>query len=157
MTLLTLARAIRSVSLGVWLGSAVMVIVMAPIVFQKLDRSKAGEVVGAILHSAAFLTAGLAVVAVIAEGVVWANDAELSGWRRYVPALGLGGAVLILLVLVFWIGPQIEALRVQIGEFTAANADTPERLQFRKLHGASMGLSLLQTILVAVALIAGMV
>ena len=142
MNLLTIARAIRSVSLGVWLGSAVMVFVMAPIVFQKLDRSKAGEVVG---------------VAVISEGIVWANDAELSGWRRYVPAAGLGGAVLILLVLVFWIGPEIEALRVQIGEFTAANADTPERLQFRKLHGASMGLSLLQTILVAVALIAGMV
>ena len=153
MTLLAISRTLRAVSLGVWLGCSIMVFVAAPIVFEKLDRSKAGEVVGAILHAAALLTAGLAVAALIAECVILAKDSTVRSWRRYLPPLALGGAIAILLVLIFWLGPHIEALRDQIGQFTVANENSPERLLFRKLHGASMGLSLLQTIFVAVALV----
>jgi hypothetical protein len=156
LNLVTAARTARAVSLGVWLGCSVMVFVAAPIVFEKLDRSKAGEVVGAILHAAALLTAGLAVVALIAEGVILAKDSTVRSWLRYLPPLALAGACVILLVLIFWIGPRIEDLREQIGQFTAANENTAERLLFRKLHGASMGLSLLQTIFVAVAFVAGL-
>ena len=156
MSLISISRTVRAVSLGVWLGCSIMVFVAAPIVFAKLDRSKAGEVVGAILYAAALLSAGLAVIAVIAEGLILAKDSSVSSWRRYLPPLALGGAIVLLLLLVFWIGPRLEALREQIGQFTPANENSPERLLFRKLHGASMGLSLLQTILVAVALVAGL-
>src|SRR4051812_44789937 len=115
MNLVTLARAARGITLGVWLGCSIMVFVAAPIVFEKLDRSKAGEVVGAILHSAALISAGLAAVALLSEVLIQANDASISSWRRYLPPLALGGAIIILAVLCFWLGPRIETLREQIG------------------------------------------
>ena len=154
MNVLTLARAARALSLGVWLGASIMVFIAAPIVFEKLapDRTKAGEVVGSILHAAAFFTMALAAVALISEGTLFFN-ADSAGWKRVVPAVTLLLAILIMIVLMAYIGPKIEALREQIGQFTPANADSPERKTFGALHGASMGLSLLQTILVAVALV----
>ncbi len=154
MNWLNLARAARALSLGVWLGASIMVFIAAPIVFEKLapDRTKAGEVVGSILHAAAFFTMALAVVALLSEGTLFFN-ADSAGWRRIVPAASLVAAVLIMVVLMTYIGPKIEALRAQIGQFTPANVDSPERKAFGALHGASMGLSLLQTILVAVALV----
>lgn len=154
MNMLNLARAARALSLGVWLGASIMVFIAAPIVFEKLapDRTKAGEVVGSILHAAAFFTLGLAVVALISEGALFFN-ADAAGWKRTVPAASLLAAILIMIVLMTYVGPKIEALREQIGVFTPANADSPERKAFGALHGASMGLSLLQTILVAVALV----
>ena len=85
-----------------------------------------------------------------------ATPAEIAGWRRFVPLIALAGAVALLLFLTFYLTPAIEALRDRIGVFNAATEGTPERQQFRTLHGASMGLSLLEVILVALALIAGL-
>ena len=157
MNLVDLARVGRSISLGVWLGASIMVFVAAPIVFEKLapDRSRAGEIVGAILHSAALLCAGLAVVALLSQGLLFFNDAE-SGWKRYTTTAALLAALALMAVLLIWIGPRIESVRQQIGVFTPENENSPERQLFRKLHGASMGLSLLQTICVAIAFVAGL-
>src|SRR5580704_13601065 len=101
MTLLAISRTLRAVSLGVWLGCSIMVFVVAPIVFAKLktDRSMAGEIVGAILYAAAMLSAALAVIALIAEALILANDSSISSWRRYLPPVALGGAIVLLLVL----------------------------------------------------------
>jgi hypothetical protein len=110
-----------------------------------------------VLHSAALMTAGLAVVALIAEGMIFFNAENVVAWRRYIPAVSLLFAVVIMVVLMAWIGPRIETLREQIGAFTPANENSPERQLFRKLHGASMGLSLLQTISVAIAFVVGLI
>jgi hypothetical protein len=62
----------------------------------------------------------------------------------------------LLLFLTFYLTPVIEGLRDKIGVFDASTESLPERAQFRKLHGVSMGLSLLEMVLVAAALIAAL-
>jgi len=152
------ARAARATALGIWLGSSVLFFIAAQVIFAKLgaDRTKAAEIVGALIHSEAALAMALAAAAVIAQGVLHVRASDIAGWRKYVPLVSLAGAVGLLLFLNFYLTPQIEALRDQIGVFTAATEGTPERLHFRQLHGLSMGLSLLEAILVAVALVAGL-
>src|SRR5262249_23625953 len=142
----------------VWLGSSILFFLAAQIVFSHLtaDRTKAGEIVGSLIHSEATLAMVVAAIAVIAQIALYSRTTEVSAWRKYVPLLTLTGAVLILLFLNLYLTPKIEALRDQIGVFNAATEGTPAREEFGKLHGMSMGLSLLQAILVAVALIAGL-
>lgn len=161
MNLITVARAARALALGVWLGGIVMAFIAAPIVFDKLkpDRAKAGEIVGTMLHTAGMLKVALAVVALGAEAVLIfsASAGGPSGWRKYLPAAFLLAAIAITAFTSFWLEPKIAALRDQIGgDFSEATANSPQRVEFRKLHGMSMGLLLLEAILILVALVAGL-
>jgi hypothetical protein len=158
MDAISVFRAARASALGVWLGSSILFFIAAQIIFAHLaaDRTKAGEIVGSLIHSEATLAMVLAAIAVIAQIAFHLKVTEISGWRKFVPILTLTGAVLILLFLNLYLTPRIEALRDQIGVFSAATEGTPERVEFGKLHGMSMGLSLLQALLVAVALVAGL-
>jgi uncharacterized membrane protein len=158
MNALTLARAGRSAALGIWLGSGILFFLAAQIVFSKLsgDRTKAGEIVGSIIHTMSLMSLILGAVAICAQLVLHTRAPEISGVRRYVPLVSLIAAMALLLFLTFYLTPVIEGLRDKIGVFDASTESMPERAQFRKLHGASMGLSLLEMILVAAALIAAL-
>ena len=158
MNSIAIARTSRATALGIWLGSAILFFIAAQVIFGKLsgDRTKAAEIVGTLIHAVSDLTLILATVAVISQGILHARAPDIAGWRKQLPLITLAAAVLLLLFLTFYLTPHIEALRDQIGVFDASTEALPARLEFRKLHGASMGLSLLETILVAVALIAGM-
>ena len=158
MTVITIARAARAASLGIWLGGIIMAFIAAPIVFNALkpDRAKAGEIVGAILHTAGMVKIALAVIAVAAELVIL-NSGGVTGWRRYLPAIFLGLTIATTLVATFWLEPKITALRDRNPDFGEATADSPDRVSFRKLHGLSMALLLLEAIFVAFALVAGLV
>ncbi len=159
--MLTFARAARALALGVWLGGIVMAFIAAPVIFEKLkpDRAKAGEIVGTILHTANLVKFGLAALALGAEVLLLVNAGggeSAGGWRRYLPGAFLVAALATTLLTVLWLEPRIAALRDQIGDFSAATENTPERAEFRKLHGASMGLLLLEAIFVLIALVTGL-
>jgi len=160
MTWMNVARAVRATSLGVWLGGLVLIYIAAPIVFAALhpDRTGAGNIVGAILHAGLRLKLVLAALALLSEALIFFSPPPLrpSGWRRSVPAATLFGALALTLLSLLWLEPRIEELRSQIGVFTEANANSPERLEFKKLHGISMGGGVLEGVLVLIALLAGL-
>jgi hypothetical protein len=161
VTLLTIARSARAAALGIWLGGIIMAFIVAPIVFDALkpDRARAGEIVGSVLHTAGKLKIALAMIAAVAEIMIFTTSAtagEPIGWRRYVPAVFLGLTIVTTLLTTFWLEPKITEIRDRITDFSEATKDTADRMAFRKLHGASMGVLLLEAIFVAVALVAGL-
>jgi len=157
MSIALLARTCRTVALGLWLGGVVMAFVAAPIIFEQLapDRRKAGEVNGAILAAAEKVKCVLAVVALVCDALLFfgAGAPPAEGWRRWLPVSFLLGAIACGLFAAFWLEPRILALRDKV-DFTT---QSPERVEFGKLHGMSMGLLLLEAVLVGVSLVLGMV
>ena len=168
ISLTSIAYALRAATLGIWLGGIVMIFIAAPIVFAALqpDRNKAGEIVGSILHTGLQLKLVLASVALLCEGLIYRGrrntdlecslKANVSGWKRHLPAAFLLSAIAVTLFSLCWIEPHIEDLRRSIGTFTEANVNSPERLAFGKIHGLSMGLGLLEGIFIFIALILGL-
>ena len=148
-------RAIRGLSLGVWLGAGVMTFITAHYVFGlEPDRNKAGDIMGAILHTGGQLKIALALLATLAQLQLrkqWPAFSEKLG------ALTLIVSLILAVTLVFYLEPKMVGLRAQIGTFNEANKDLPERVLFGKLHGTSMGLTLLETILVAIALVCSLI
>jgi hypothetical protein len=98
---------------------------------------------------------GLAIIAVAAELLIL-NSGTVSGWRRFLPAIFLGLTVVTTLLATLWLEPRIAALRDRIPDFSEATADHADRVSFRKLHGLSMALLLLEAIFVALALVIGL-
>jgi hypothetical protein len=150
----TLARILRVVSLGLWAGGAAMTFIAAHYVFSiETDRTMAGNIMAPILHVGGWLHVALAFIALAAALVVWPRR-ETAG-RLFAKAsfAALLGATLLALIMALWLEPHLVDLRTQIGVFTEATKDLPQRVEFRQLHGLSMGLALLETILAAVALV----
>ena len=129
-------------------------------VFDKLkdDRTKAGNIVGEILHSGGKVKTGLGLAALVLEAIIFYGvaGARPAGWRRYAPAAMLMAALSVALISTLWLEPKIHALRGEIQDFSEATKDDPSRVEFRKLHGLSMGLALLEGLLVAFTLLTGL-
>jgi hypothetical protein len=157
---LNLARALRALSLGIWLGGIVTVFIVASTVFAYYgnDHTTAGELVGLVLKKSMPFKIGFALLALLCEASVFfsPSPAAPKGWRRFVPNACLVLALLAMLAVVIFIQPQLEELRQQIGVFNEKTKGSPLRQQFSSLHGASMGLGLLEGLLVAAALITGL-
>ena len=153
----TVMRAIRGLSLGIWLGAGVMTFITAHYVFGlEPDRNKAGDIMGAILHTGGWLKLALAFLALSAQLVLRKNPAP--GARSFKPGfVALCFAFALALFVTLYLEPKMVGLRAQIGTFNEANKELPERVLFGKLHGASMGLALLETILVAIALVCSLI
>ncbi|HYG77395.1 MAG TPA: DUF4149 domain-containing protein [Planctomycetota bacterium] len=158
--LLTWARAIRALGLGIWLGGIIMAFVVASTVFKVLekDRTMAGAIVGACLEAGQKVKLGVAIIALAAEAVIFFGGIQGApiGWRRFVPAAMLLLALATTLVATLWLEPKIHELRKEIADFSEATRDDPKRVEFRKLHGMSMGLLFLEAIFVAAALLTGL-
>lgn len=158
--LLNVARALRALGLGIWLGGIVTIFIVASTVFAYYgnDHTSAGELVGTILKRAAPFKIGFALLALACEAILFFNaspDAPKS-WRKFVPNACLVLALLAMLIGTLYLQPQLDDLRQQIGVFNEKTKGSPLRQQFASLHGASMGLGVLEGLLVAAALIAGL-
>lgn len=161
MPIHTIARIARTLSLGIWLGGIVMAFIFAPIVFKHLakDRFMAGNINAEMFHIAGQVKIVLALIALAAEGMIFyskAPGAPERSARRFVTAGCLVAALAIALFIFAYLQPAMMDVRDRISDFSEAAADSPERGQFRKLHGASMALGLLEGILVLVAMIVGL-
>jgi len=161
MQLYTVARTVRTMALGVWLGGIVMAFIVAPIVFKHLpkDRILAGNINAEMFHTAGKVKLVLGLIALAAEGFILFRKPEGSpqgGIRRFLTAGSLLAALVIAIFVFAYLEPKMLDVRDKIADFGPNAAESPERLQFRQLHGASMALSLLEAVLVALAIIAGL-
>lgn len=158
-----LARVVRGLSLGIWLGAGVMTFIAAHYVFfghyddaamtPFLDKSKAGDVMGAILHAGGWMKVGLAMLALVSHYLAGCGAGnESCGTRaRTTRWITLGAAALIALFVTLYLEPKMLDLRAQFkGDPDPAN---PAHVLFRSLHGGSMGLAVLELIFVAATLI----
>lgn len=145
-------RAIRAVSLSVWLGGGVMTFITAHYVFfgGYLDKTTAGDVMGAILHAAGLMKLGLAALALGAHFGLRGNP--WTGRKPHkIEMITLLIASAIAVTVAFYLEPKMVELRAQFrGD---DNLQNPAHVAFGKLHGASMGLSLLELICVTAAVI----
>jgi len=142
-------RAVRALMLGLWAGGMLMTFLSANIIFAQLKNDtggevKAGNIVGDILKVGGKVKMGLGLTALALEAVIFYGGASASirGWRRYAPAGLLMAALSLALLSSLWLEPKVHELRGQ-----------PE---FGKYHGMSMGLALLEMLLVVVTLVVGL-
>jgi hypothetical protein len=149
------ARAIRGLSLGIWLGGGVMTFIVAQEVFfggHLQSHEEAGDLMGAILHIGGWLKFGLAILALAAQFML--RDDPASGPKaRKTALISLAIAALLVCVAVFYLEPTLVDLRAQF----RGNLENAAHAKFKSLHGASMGLSLLELILVTLALICAVI
>src|ERR1051325_2792141 len=133
--LFRIARAVRALSLGVWLGGIVMFFIVASSVFAyfvndfSADRTTAGEIVSLVIKRAMPIKIGFALLAFFSAAVIFFNrspDAP-KGWRKFLPNAMLMLAFVALLVSVLWLNPHLESLRDQIGSFSGQKKDNHHR------------------------------
>lgn len=126
-------------SLALWVGgSALYTFVLTPALFGAYPRNTAGDVVGTMMSPYFGFQFAAAAVAAVALAVLW------RAWpgRRRALCLTLVVAALASQGFVQWrLYPQILAVKARVASFESSPA-APERVRFRKLHGASMALNL---------------
>lgn len=141
-------------ALAFWIGgSVVTTFIVAPTVFAKApSRALAGELVGEILKRQGWLVLGCLLVLAATGG------ARAALWENAVWPITLRYALLALAILVTGVGitlvdPAIRRLRERLGRpIDEVPVDDPGRQAFRKLHGLSMLLNLVQLILASLVL-----
>ncbi len=146
--LASIARVVRGVSLGIWLGGLIMTFIAADQVFFRsgLDRATAGNVMGGILHVGGLMKVALAVLAVGSQ-IVLRKQNESPSRKRTITFVALLVAAALAFIAAFYLEPKLLELRAQFD--TAPGA----RAEFSRFHGISMGMATLETVLVALALI----
>src|SRR5258706_13006004 len=111
--MLKFVRAIRGLSLALWLGSGVMTFITAKYVFGitgKVNWNLAGDTMGAILHAGALMKLVLALLAVGSHQMLRESSARKPHTRALI-LLGLAAAIVC--VSVFYIEPKLVELRGQ--------------------------------------------
>ena len=154
--LTTLARAIRGVSLGIWLGAGVMTFIAAHYVFRGgfVSTTTAGDIMGAILHASGWMKIGLAVLALVSHAALCCDTSVGPKPRKFGFTM-LVLATLLAMFVTLYLEPKMVELR---GQFRGdPNLENPAHVLFGKLHGASMGLATLELIFVAAALICAVI
>ena len=134
----TLLRFLEFLSLGTWVGSILYLsFVVAPGAFATLgSRDLAGAVVGMALGR-------LHVLGLVAGVIYLAARVALA---RSPAGLASAAALLVVVMLVLTlisqsvVSPRLAALRVEMGSVDAASQENPLRIQFDRLHRASVQL-----------------
>ena len=149
-----LFKALRAVSLGIWLGAGVMTFIAAHYVFFGgfIDRNTAGDIMASILHAGGLMKLGLAAIALGSQFGLGAVTGEKP---RKIGVTALVIATLSALVVALYVEPKLLELRAQFRNDPDLN--NPAHQLFGKLHGGSMGLALLEMICVAAALICAVI
>lgn len=131
-------RFLQFLALGTWIGAIVFLsFVEAAGVFGILPNlDQAGSVVGYSLTRLHYIGIAAAVVYIIAGFGL--------AWRPNWPAAPAAILVFVMLVLTlaseFGVRPRMNTLRSQMASIQATPADNPLRIQFDRLHRASVGL-----------------
>jgi hypothetical protein len=131
---MSLLRFLMLLSLIVWLGGLIFFPVVAQTAFSVLPtRHLAGLVVGrslGILHWMGMVSTVVFLVSSLLLSRLSTGDIHLFAPRNLLICLML----LLTLISQFGVIPRMDALRASIGEFDAAPADLPARVQFDALH-----------------------
>jgi hypothetical protein len=113
--------------------------VLTPAIFRAYGRDRAAEVVGTMMPLYfGFILAAVTAAALLLPSILRGATARA---RRGLLALAFS-ALLAQAFVTFGIYPRIVAVKAAVATFEA-DPDAPPRREFRRLHGASMGLNLL--------------
>jgi hypothetical protein len=136
--------------LTLWTGLALATLVLAPVVYAKLERAQADDVAQALFARVDLLLLGaLGLLVVSLGGRVVADHAAPPG-TLLLPLAAMAGSRL---VAAFVVSPALRALRARMGDANAPASDA-ERNAYGRLHGAWLILLTLEVCLGLYALFA---
>lgn len=127
-------------------GNALFTFLATPAVFRAFERHLAGEVVAAMMPG--YFTWNL-VLWILAAAL---NLAEPTPGKRARDLALLGVGLAAALAVMVWLYPTILEVRAQVASFAAEAPITAARAHFRRLHGVSLALNLVQLLAAAVLL-----
>jgi hypothetical protein len=136
--------------LTLWTGLAVATLVLAPVVYAKLERAQADDVAQAVFARVDRLLLGALVLLVVALSARVILDHAAPPGSLLLPLAGMAGSRL---VAAFAVAPALRALRARMGDANAP-ASEAERSAHGRLHGAWLLLLTLEVCLGMYALFA---
>lgn len=142
-------------SLALWVGGTLLVVVAAPVVFQRIaSRDRAGEVFGEILRRFEAVKHVLSLLLVVAVFLQLERTRGFAG-QSLVAGVAIFIAVATNVYLAMVVRPRMNYFRMKVGSFDAAPPDDPWRRRFDRLHRRSTRVLVLGWIAAAVALLYG--
>ena len=149
------AALVIRVSLALWVGGTLVVVMEAPLLFRRIpSRDLAGEIFGEILRRFEAVKHVLSLLLVIAVFVRLEQQRELGG-AGAAAAIAIFLAVATNVYLAMVLRPRLNYFRMKVGSFDTAAPDDPFRLRFDWLHRRSSRILVLGWIAAAVALALG--
>jgi hypothetical protein len=149
------AALVIRLSLALWAGGTLLVVLAAPVVFRQIgSRDLAGALFGEILRRFEAVKQVLSLLLVIALFVRLEQGATLEG-RAVAATVGIFLAVATNVYLSMVVRPRMNYFRMKAGSFDAAPPEDPWRRRFDRLHRRSTRVLMLGWLAAAVALILG--
>jgi hypothetical protein len=118
--------------LCVWTGLALATLVLAPVVYAKLERAQADDVAGALFVRVDRLLLGALALLVVALATRVSLDHAAPPSSLLLPLAGMAASRL---VAAFALGPALRAFRLRLRDANAP-ANEHERSAHSRLHGA---------------------
>ena len=129
-----------TLTLALWTGGmALFTFIVTPAIFRSYGRDQAGEIVGK-LFPAYFLY--LLVLSALALVLFFLLGADRASRPIRTSLFLLVVAVIINAYVLFSLHPKAVQIKQQVVSFEKAAPDSPDRREFRKLHGISAVLNL---------------
>jgi len=142
-------------SLALWVGGTLLVVVAAPVVFQRIaSRDRAGEVFGEILRRFEAVKHVLSLLLVVAVFLQLERTRGFAG-QSLVAGIAIFIAVATNVYLAMVVRPRMNYFRMKVGSFDAAPPDNPWRRRFDRLHRRSVRVLVFGWVAAAVALAFG--
>jgi len=131
--------AVYNLLLALWVGGIfIYTFLVTPVVFRSFGRDTASMIVDKLFP---FYLPYMLVTICLALGAFL-----LSGWKRGArPKLvvgSLGVAVMITVLVTFWLYPEVGKIKQELSSLEKTAVDSPARKRFMDLHGISMILNL---------------
>lgn len=129
-------------------GNALYTFLATPAVFRAFERALAGDIVASMMPS--YFAWNLALWGIVfASGCLLLLErregpARRAFWGRRLTLLLLAAGLASALAVELWLYPDILEVRGQVPSFAADAPVGEARALFRRLHGVSMGLNLVQ-------------
>lgn len=142
-------------SLALWVGGTLLVVVAAPVVFQRIaSRDRAAEVFGEILRRFEAVKHVLSLLLVVAVFLQLERTRGFAG-QSLVAGVAIFVAVATNVYLAMVVRPRMNYFRMKVGSFDAARPDDPWRRRFDRLHRRSVRVLVFGWVAAAVALAFG--
>jgi hypothetical protein len=141
------------VSLALWVGGTLLVVLSAPVIFREISsRDQAGAVFGEILRRFEIVKQVLSLLLVIGIFVNLERGGGLAR-RSIVAAVAIFLAVATNVYLAMVLRPRLKYFQRKVGSFDAAAPDDPWKARFDRLHRRSTRVLVLGWIAAAVGLV----
>jgi hypothetical protein len=149
------AALVIRLSLALWAGGSLLVVMTAPVVFRQMgSRDLAGAVFGEILRRFEAVKQVLSLLLVIALFVRLEQGVRLEG-RAVAATVGIFLAVATNVYLSMVVRPRMNYFRMKTGSFDTAPPEDPWRRRFDRLHRRSTRVLVLGWLAAVMALVLG--